>query len=280
MPALDPSTASLAELLPDDLVEVGAYPTVHDGEEHGLVVLALGRDYWLVPTAAGDAHRLLVETDAAALVRRHLAAYARERLSWPPAPIVDPWTARQPETIMPLLWAATVLAVHHFRGPWAAAGVLDSTAIWQRGELWRAVTSLFLHADAAHVISNSLAGVLVFSAVLSTIGRLRGWLLLAFASIGGNLAVAAVNHSIAYRSVGASTAIFAGVGLLSGRAIGVVSRTRHPHRWRAMFVPLAAGLTVLALHGAGGVRVDVGAHVCGFLAGTILGFAFARTAKP
>ena len=128
------------------------------------------------------------------------------------------------------------------------------------GELWRAVTSLFLHADAAHVISNSLAGVLVFSAVLSTIGRLRGWLLLAFASIGGNLAVAAVNHSIAYRSVGASTAIFAGVGLLSGRAIGVVSRTRHPHRWRAMFVPLAAGQELwghrLGRHERGGCERD------------------------
>jgi membrane associated rhomboid family serine protease len=109
------------------------------------------------------------------------------------------------------------------------------------------------------VISNALSGLLVFSAVLSTVGRARGWLLLLVASLLGNLAVAAANYPAPYSSVGASTAIFAGVGLLTGRAIRIAWRSVHPHRWRAMFTPFAAGATVLALYGAGGQRVDVGA---------------------
>jgi rhomboid protease GluP len=122
------------------------------------------------------------------------------------------------------------------------------------------------------VISNALGGLLVFPAVLSSSGRLRGWLLLLLASVAGNLAVAAANYPGPYSSLGASTAIFAGVGLLTGRAIRVGWRSAHPHRWRAMFAPFAAGLTVLALHGAGGQRVDVGAHLTGFVAGLALGF--------
>jgi membrane associated rhomboid family serine protease len=89
----------------------------------------------------------------------------------------------------------------------------------------------------------------------------------------GNLAVATVNYPGPYSSVGASTAIFAAVGLLTGRAVRVSWRSSHPHRWRAMFTPFAAGLTVLALHGAGEQRVDVGAHLAGFVAGLALGFA-------
>jgi membrane associated rhomboid family serine protease len=38
-----------------------------------------------------------------------------------------------------------------------------------------------------------------------------------------------------------------------------------------MFGPGAAGVIVLALYGAGGQRVDIGAHVCGFVAGLVLG---------
>jgi len=160
-----------------------------------------------------------------------------------------------------------------FRVGWLDQGAMDAQAVFDRGEWWRLGTALFLHADLAHLLSNLLSGIFVFSAVLSTIGLLRGWLLLAVSSLLGNLAAAAVNYAADYRSIGASTAIFAGLGLLTGRAIRVVVRSSHPHRWRTMFVPLAAGLTVLGLYGAGGVHVDVLAHLTGFAAGLALGFA-------
>lgn len=269
MSALDHSE-TLAEPLPAGLVEAGTYASARDGAEHGLVVLALGFPYWLTPGPAG--HHLFVEPEVAPRAATQLAAYDRERISWPPPPIVDPWSVRRSAFITPLLWAFAVLALYHFPPPWAPAGVLDARALFDRGEWWRPATALFLHGDPGHVISNALGGILIFCAVLSTLGRWRGGVLLALGAVMGNVAVAAANYPGPYRSLGASTAIFAGVGLLTGRAVRVVARTRHPHRWRAMFVPFAAGLTVFALHGAGGQRVDVGAHLAGFLVGLFLGF--------
>jgi rhomboid protease GluP len=263
----------LVEPLPENLVEVGSYATRVEGESHGLVVLALGAPYWLV--SSGDGERLLVEPALAARARVHLAAYDRESLGWPPAPIADPWQAREFHIVLPLLWSALVLALFRLPANWIDAGILDARAVFDRGEWWRPATALFLHADAAHVISNALSGILLFTAVTTTFGRLRGWVCLALAAVVGNFAVAAAHYPGPYRSLGASTAIFAGLGLLTGRALRVVTRTRHPHRWRAMFAPLAAGATVFALHGAGGLRVDVGAHLAGFIAGLGLGFAVA-----
>lgn len=260
--------------LEDSLVEVGRYATNADAAARGLVVLASGHPYWLMETS--DGIRLMVERAAALVAGEHLAAYERESARWPPPPIADHWTPGKTAIISPLVWAVAVLAIFHATGTWPGwlkSGALDAQAIFEGGEWWRPATALFLHADAPHVTSNALSGLLVFSAVLSTIGRLRGWGLLLLSSIAGNLAVAAVNFPDRYVSVGASTAIFAGIGLLTGRAIRVAWRSTHPYRWRAMFVPLAAGLTVLALHGAGGQRVDVGAHLAGFLAGLVFGFA-------
>jgi len=255
------------------LVEVGRYATAGEGAAHGLVVLATEQPYWLEEFAGG--FRLLVEAECADHVRRQLAAYDRESTRWPPPPIADPWTPRTFEYITPLLWTVTVLALYQAGGKvpaWEERGVLDSRAVFVQGEVWRAATALFLHADAAHVITNALSGLLVFPAVLSTLGRARGWWLLLLAAVAGNLAVAAINFPGPYRSLGASTAIFAGVELLTGRTVRIAWQSRHPHRWRAMFAPFAAGVTVLALHGAGGQRVDVGAHLTGFVAGLVFGF--------
>jgi len=263
--------------VPADLAEAGAYATPGEGFDHGLVVLAMGRPYWLVPSDAG--FRLLVEPPALAAVREQLACFDRESLVWPPRPAAGQPAARRFELVAPLLWAVVVLAVFWWQGEqpgrWEAAGALDTQAVFDQGEWWRPATALFLHADLGHLVSNVVSGVFVFAAVIATIGRRRGWLLLALASLAGNFAVAGLNYPGPYRSLGASTAIFAGLGLLTGRAVRGFRRPDHPHSWRAVFAPLAAGLTLLALFGAGGLHTDVGAHVTGFAAGLVLGFAAA-----
>ena len=263
--------------VPADLAEAGAYATPGAGFDHGLVVLAMGRPYWLVPSDAG--FRLLVEPPALAAVREQLACFDRESLGWPPRPAAGQPAARRFELVAPLLWAVVVLAVFWWQGEqpgrWEAAGALDTQAVFDQGEWWRPATALFLHADLGHLVSNVVSGVFVFAAVIATIGRRRGWLLLALASLAGNFAVAGLNYPGPYRSLGASTAIFAGLGLLTGRAVRGFRRPDHPHSWRAVFAPLAAGLTLLALFGAGGLHTDVGAHVTGFAAGLVLGFAAA-----
>jgi rhomboid protease GluP len=173
-----------------------------------------------------------------------------------------------------MLWALVVAEIFYAQGRWPAItelGLMDAQAVFDRGEWWRLATALFLHADTGHLISNALIGILLFTLVIGTFGRGIGWLLLAGASLSGNLMIAAIKYPADYRSLGASTAIFAGVGLLTGRAIGRLRNTAHPQRWRAMGMPLAAGLAILGLYGAGGLLTDVGAHVAGFLSGLVFG---------
>jgi membrane associated rhomboid family serine protease len=315
MPAPELPAEADAERVPDDLAEAGVYPTSAAGFDHGLVVLAMGQPYWMVPADAG--FRLLVEPSAIATAREQLECFDRESIGWPPQPVAPEAPARKTEFFTPLLWALAVLAAfcgqNAWPGAWEAAGALDARAVFGRGEWWRPVTALFLHADLGHLSSNVLSGIFVFSAVLSTIGRRRGWLLLAVASIAGNFAIAALNYPGPYQSLGASTAIFAGLGLLTGRAIRAARQAHrppalaphprptgetpvprgmgvspmsersgvraNPHRWRAVFVPLAAGLTLLGLFGAGDLRTDVGAHVTGFAAGLVLGFCRGNLAR-
>ncbi|HVS52131.1 MAG TPA: rhomboid family intramembrane serine protease [Opitutaceae bacterium] len=281
MPATDadPPSADPADA-PLELVEVGAYSTPVDGFAHGLVVLAMGAPYWLEPGPAG--FRLLVETRVGHAARAQLASFDRESRDWPPAAPELHATARKGEFSTPLLWSLVVLAVFWLqtRQPELTdAGALDPEAVFGRGEWWRLGTALFLHADVGHVVTNGICGIFIFAAVLSAFGRWRGWLALAAAAIAGNLFAALARQHSGYRSIGASTAIFAGLGLLTGRAIRIALRSDHPHRVRLILIPLAAGLAVLGLYGAGGMQVDVLAHATGFAAGLLLGFASADAAN-
>jgi membrane associated rhomboid family serine protease len=269
-------SADAADALPVDLVEVGVYRTFAEGSHHGLVVLAIGRPYWLVPQ--GDAFQLLVESSVAAAAREQLARLDRESLGWPPPLFVPRPTLARADFITPLVWVwmATLMFLAQDRWPaLVPMGRMDASAVFARHEYWRSFTALFLHGDFAHLASNLLGGFLVFAAVVSTLGRARGWLGLAAASSLGNLMSAWLHYPAAYHSLGASTAVFAGVGLLTGHALRSIARHPGRVRWRALFVPGATGFIVLGLYGADAVasHVDVGAHTAGLLAGVIAGFA-------
>jgi len=282
MPAPDAPDGGTGGPVPGGLAEAGVYPTAAEGFDRGLVILAMGEAYWLVPDESR--FRLLVEAPALEAVRGELACYERESLLWPPRPPAAPH-ARRLELATPLLWALGVMAVFACQGFWPGrletAGALDAEAVFDRGECWRAFTALFLHADLGHLVSNVLSGIFAFGAVTTTLGVRQGWLLIALASVTGNLAVAALNYPGPYRSLGASTAVFAGLGLLTGRAIRAAPLETGPQRWRGVLAPLAAGVALLGLLGAGGLHVDIGAHATGFSAGLVWGFAAAsRPARP
>lgn len=282
MPSPDSRAETAGETIPHDLVEAAVYASAQESFEHGIVVLAMGEPCWLEEREGR--HRLLVEPQTFGAAREQLERFDRESLTWPPQPSLERTMPRPMEFVTPMLWALIVLAGYHAQYAWpslTSLGALDPRALFDRGEWWRAGTALFLHGDVGHVVSNVTSGIFVFSAVLSTIGRRRGWLLLALGALAGNIAVAAMNYPGPYRSIGASTAVFAGLGLLTGRAIRAARLGTAPQRWRAVFVPLVAGLTILGLYGAGGLRIDVGAHVAGFAAGLVLGFVatISRTQK-
>lgn len=262
------SVSPTLEAIPEDLAEAGVYRSSSEGFERGLVVLAAGFPFWLMPSPEG--FRLLVDAAVLPNVRAQLALFDREQLGWPPRPVETSGVRGRTLFFGPLLWAVLVLASYWGQAKWPAwtdAGVLDRSAVFQRGEVWRVGTALFLHADGAHLIANAFSGIFVFSAVLSSLGRARGWLSLAVASLAGNLAAAVLHGSEAYRSLGASTAVFAALGLLAGAAAVRSGRAASRGRWRAWWIPLGAGAAVLGLFGAGGQNIDVLAHVTGFFAG-------------
>jgi membrane associated rhomboid family serine protease len=79
----------------------------------------------------------------------------------------------------------------------------------------------------------------------------------------GNLVTLFLRTSSPILSLGASTAVFGALGALS--AMPGVFRGRQ--RW----LPLVTGIVILGLYGAGDARTDVLAHVCGFVAGWVVG---------
>lgn len=265
------------EPFPEGSVEVGVYTTYEEGFEHSLVVLAMGETCWLVSTDHG--HSLCVEPTVLDAVRRQLACFDRERIGWPPPPFVDDAPRNKYTSLSPLLWVLGVCAVFWAqvdRPGLTEAGLLDARRVFDHGEWWRACTALWLHADVGHLVSNAISGWVVFSAVVATFGLRTGWIMIAAAAIAGNLATLTLHSGDNYRSLGASTAVFAALGLLVGRAVRVMSRTGHPHRWRTLLSPLFAGIIVLGLYGAGGAEVDVLAHAMGFGAGLLFSFSASR----
>ena len=172
-----------------------------------------------------------------------------------------------------LAFAAALLVFFFVTGPrnpaviWFERGSADAERILL-GELWRALTALTLHADLGHALANALFGALFLGAACGALGAGVGCALVLLAGAGGNLANALFQdpHHV---SVGASTAVFGAVGLLSG--LGVARRRRQRSLRRHAWVPIGAGLAILAMLGTTGARVDLWAHLFGLLVGGVLG---------
>jgi rhomboid protease GluP len=218
-----------------------------------------------------DGVRIRVAPALAASAREELARYAAERAAAhaPPPPIAVTHAGAAPAACA---YAGVLLAVAWCAGEglfgvdWLDAGALESTPGLEAP--WRALTALTLHLDQVHLVGNLLFGI--GFGVLA--GRLLGpgvaWLGIVLAAGGANLLetwLAPPDH----RSVGASTAVFAALGMLSGCAFRLRISTRARLAYR--FGPLVAGLFLLALLGAGDARVDVLGHVLGFAAGILAG---------
>ncbi len=150
---------------------------------------------------------------------------------------------------------------------WFARGSANADRILS-GELWRSVTALTLHADLRHALSNAATGTIFIGAVCGALGVGLGSALILLAGAAGNLANA-VFHGTHHNAVGASTAVFGAVGLLS--ALAFTARRRHEPRTRRAWLAFGAGLALLAMLGTAGERVDLWAHLFGWLAGVVLG---------
>ena len=168
--------------------------------------------------------------------------------------------------------AACLLGFYVVTGPrdpavaWFLLGSASAEAILS-GETWRAVTALTLHADLPHVVANAVSCAVFVTAVCRQVGPGIGAWLVLLAGATGNT-INAFAHGVHHSSIGASTALFGAIGILAG--LQFTRRQRRPARRPRSWVPVAAGLALLAMLGTGR-DVDIAAHFFGFAAGAPLG---------
>jgi membrane associated rhomboid family serine protease len=154
---------------------------------------------------------------------------------------------------------------------WFAQGTASSQRILH-GEIWRTVTALTLHADTLHVLGNALTGSIFLSAVNRRLGDGRGPLVVLVAGALGN-AMNAVWHRTGHFSIGASTAVFAAVGVLVATQL-MVDRKAGPRSWFERAAPVVGGLSLLGMLGAS-PNADLLAHLFGLVAGLVVGLVAA-----
>lgn len=159
-----------------------------------------------------------------------------------------------------------------FAVDWVAAGRVDGALI-RAGEWWRTITALTLHSGLRHLVGN-----LVFGAFFGLFaGRLLGsgvaWLAILVAGATGNLLNTFLLEA-SHRSVGASTAVFAALGLVAGFVWR--GKLMAQDRWAFRIGPIVGGFALLMYTGTGGPNTDVGAHLLGFLSGLAAGVLLTR----
>jgi membrane associated rhomboid family serine protease len=154
-------------------------------------------------------------------------------------------------------------------GPkWIPIGQMQAGRV-MAGEWWRTVTALTLHLDVGHI-----AGNLVFGAVFGFLaGQAFGggvaWLAIVIAGALGNFMNAMVQES-SHTSMGASTAVFAALGVIVSHSLPPRASVQEKplKRWS----PLIGGILLFAFIGVHGENTDVVAHITGFLAGLLIGW--------
>ncbi len=157
-----------------------------------------------------------------------------------------------------------------FGHDWFGAGRVDGNLI-REGEWWRTVTALTLHSGARHLVGNLVFGIFFGMFAGRLLGSGVAWLAIVVAAAVGNAANTLLLDS-AHRSIGASTAVFAALGLVSGFVWR--GKLMAQDRWSYRYGPIVGGLALLMFTGTGGPETDIGAHllgfVCGFAAGMLL----------
>jgi membrane associated rhomboid family serine protease len=247
-------------------------------EDRAFVLTAVG-----VPNeiAVEGGHFVLwVNAWAFAQARHHIERHAAENaVIRPAAPVIKPFV--HPHAWLGSIFYTAVLlfvsgAIANGVGPLNLfqLGDLDAARV-QHGEWWRAWTALTLHLSIDHLALNLGAGIWLGFLAGRRLGYGIAWMLIVTGAALANL-LEGLGASPAHRAVGASTAVFAALGLLA--AYAWAERYHLPQAWARRWGPLVAGVILLGIAGTGtgteGDNTDVFAHIAGFSVAALLG-AFA-----
>jgi len=139
------------------------------------------------------------------------------------------------------------------------------------GDLYRIITSLFIHSGATHILSNSLFLYFFSIYIFAVTGIQTGWFMILISGALGNLLNAFV-YQHHHFSIGASTSVFGSLGILVYFQLHI--KLANKINIKRALLPVGGGLAILSLYGTGGENVDITAHLFGFLAGFCLGYIY------
>jgi membrane associated rhomboid family serine protease len=264
-----------------DFVPVGYFAELDAAFDGALVILAMGLACQVEPDPAGG-YSLLADPADSSRVLAELECYQEEQAQ--PPPVVVPLVDYPSGSVLTASWILILCWSFWMQDQmpgWVSSGLSSPEELYRGGEWWRPFTALFLHADLMHLFSNIGSGVLFGTWVCRSIGPLLGWTLILLAGALGNAVNAASHLDERFASLGASTAVFGALGILTGFT---AFQTLKQHTGWGNFrylLPLGTGLVLLSMMGVGSdPRTDVTGHVCGFLAGLLLGLAAGPRGKP
>lgn len=237
--------------------------------EHSLVLSAAQIPHRTIYDPGGYA--LLVPAAYSADAVRELRLYEDEN----PPPVPKPprklqWHDARPGIVaygLVVCLVAWLAGINALGFDWLAAGRIDGELV-RDGQWWRLFTALTLHGSLSHLLGNLIFGTLFGWFAGRLLGPGIAWLAIVIAAAAGNLLNVLLLES-AHRSIGASTAVFAALGLVAGYVWR--GKLMPQERWVYRLGPIVGGIALLAYTGAGsgaaGENVDVGAHLMGFFAG-------------
>ncbi|MBR4676138.1 MAG: rhomboid family intramembrane serine protease [Victivallales bacterium] len=231
-----------------------------------------------------DSPVLRVPAEYTEVARQELASYDYNNIDWPPEPLKEPSEHEKAKPFMTIASLETALASLviltgiHIRSVlsgevWKTAGLWNAVKI-RSGEPWRIVTALTLHTDEAHLASNLFWTTALLAIIGVDLGGGMAVLFMLLAGITSNLAMLFL--SAEHSSLGASTMVFALVGLLCTlrTADSLKERRLHGGNFVSLlpWLPLFTGVVVFAFYGTA-PGSDVLAHLYGLLSGLIWGIA-------
>lgn len=256
---------------------IGSFRTARQAHEAGLSVLAYGKAYWVHPSE--DRYQLVVQKEFASELKREVEIAALQNRYWPPASLDLPVrTISKLPTAFALVTIITIYALQSTDPSWKEAGINSSEAVWELGEWWRIVTAMTLHADLSHLAGNLLGLSLFGYLSCRYLGNGLAWLLIVLSAAAANTASVLTNLGEPYQSLGASTAVFAALGLITGFPIGTFIRSKDPIQQRDWLIPFFGGCILFAWMGGGEFPTDVAAHLWSFLFGLIAATLVGATA--
>lgn len=270
---------------PQDLTEVGRYPSLDQAHEHGLVILAMRQPCMISDAEAPGQYSLQAEPTAAPEITREIQAYENERELPRPVAAPDDETFRYPAGWSVYgIWMLVLIACFVWQNnnpSLVERAASSSTGLIGRGEWWRPFTGLFFHGDAPHLIGNLLSGLFFGTLVARTVGPWRGWALILACGTLGNTITSTITWPESFTSIGASTAVFGALGILAGIGFATTLRQRVSLPWARIAAPVLAGIILLGWLGGGseGGNTDVLGHVFGFASGLGAGILVAAVQK-